>query len=165
MDLHNRPTFLSGRRALAGVALAFAMGSLASGVAAQTYMNATVTGQIAPGVYGRVDIGNGAPPALLFPQPVVITPPAVYLPRAPIYMYVPPGHAKNWAKHCARYAACGQPVYFVKEPPRRPGNFRHDQGRPGGPWHDEGRGHWNGNDRDDDRRGRGHGRGHGRGDR
>jgi hypothetical protein len=32
-----------------------------------------------------------------------------------VYLYVPPGHQKNWAKHCARYAACGQPVYFVQE--------------------------------------------------
>ena len=68
--------------------------SLRRGVAAQTYINATVGGQIAPGVYGRVDIGNSAP-ALLYPQPVVIAPPAVYVPRSPIYMYVPPGHAKK----------------------------------------------------------------------
>ena len=33
----------------------------------------------------------------------------------PVYLYVPPGHQKNWAKHCAHYNACGQPVYFVKE--------------------------------------------------
>ena len=30
----------------------------------------------------------------------------------PIYLHVPPGHAKNWRKHCAHYNACGQPVYF-----------------------------------------------------
>jgi hypothetical protein len=33
----------------------------------------------------------------------------------PVYLYVPPGHQKNWAKHCSRYDACGRPVYFVKE--------------------------------------------------
>ena len=32
-----------------------------------------------------------------------------------IPLYVPPGHAKNWGKHCGRYNACGRPVYFVKE--------------------------------------------------
>ncbi len=31
----------------------------------------------------------------------------------PIYLRVPPGHRKNWRKHCLRYGACGQPVYFV----------------------------------------------------
>ena len=33
----------------------------------------------------------------------------------PIYLRVPPGHRKNWRKHCRRYGACGQPVYFVQE--------------------------------------------------
>jgi hypothetical protein len=28
-------------------------------------------------------------------------------------MRVPPGHARNWKKHCGAYSACGQPVYFV----------------------------------------------------
>ena len=44
---------------------------------------------------------------------VMQTPMAVH--QQPIYLYVPPGHQKNWAKHCARYNACGQPVYFVQE--------------------------------------------------
>jgi hypothetical protein len=28
---------------------------------------------------------------------------------------VPPGHEKHWSKHCGKYGACGQPVYFVRE--------------------------------------------------
>ena len=53
---------------------------------------------------------------LIAPQPVVIARPAVVAaPPPPLYLYVPPGHAKNWAKHCAKYQACGQPVYFVQE--------------------------------------------------
>jgi hypothetical protein len=28
---------------------------------------------------------------------------------------VPPGHAKHWNKHCRKYNACGQPVYFVQD--------------------------------------------------
>lgn len=119
---NREPHSLSSTLQLArGLAMALAVAASAGGVAAQTYINATVGGQIAPGVYGRVDIGNSAP-ALLYPQPVVIAPPAVYVPRSPIYMYVPPGHAKNWSKHCARYSACGQPVYFVKEPRAGPAN-------------------------------------------
>lgn len=66
-----------------------------------------------PGVYGRIDIGTApAPPVLVYPQPVVIAPPP--MPRPPVYLYVPPGHAKNWGKHCRRYDACGWPVYFVR---------------------------------------------------
>jgi hypothetical protein len=70
-----------------------------------------------PGVYGRIEIGNFPPPVLVYPQPVIIAaPPAqVLVQRRPIYLYVPPGHQKNWAKHCGRYGACGQPVYFVQE--------------------------------------------------
>ena len=93
---------------------------MAAGAAhAQAYVNATVGGELAPGVYGRIQIGNAPPPPLLYPQPVIIHQPAVVVPRSPIYLYVPPGHAKNWGKHCMRYNACNQPVYFVKEPPRR----------------------------------------------
>lgn len=67
-----------------------------------------------PGVYGRIDIGTApAPPVLVYPQPVVIAPPP--MPRPPVYLYVPPGHAKNWGKHCRRYDACGWPVYFVRD--------------------------------------------------
>lgn len=68
-----------------------------------------------PGVYGRINIGDFPQPRVVYPQPVVIvqTPTAVH--RQPVYLYVPPGHQKNWGKHCGRYNACGQPVYFVQE--------------------------------------------------
>ncbi|HZE91101.1 MAG TPA: hypothetical protein VE029_05230 [Rhizobacter sp.] len=66
-----------------------------------------------PGVYGRIDIGN-VPPPVVYAQPVVIAPsPVAHQP--PLYLYVPPGHQKHWAQHCAQYNACGQPVYFVRE--------------------------------------------------
>lgn len=68
-----------------------------------------------PGVYGRIDIGNLPPPPVVLPQPVVIAPTPVAVVQRPVYLYVPPGHQKNWGKHCGRYAACGQPVYFVQE--------------------------------------------------
>lgn len=67
-----------------------------------------------PGVYGRVDIGP-QPPAVLYLQPVVIAQPVAY--ARPVYMWVPPGHAKNWGKHCHRYNACAVPVYFVRDDP------------------------------------------------
>lgn len=78
----------------------------------------TISGEVAPGVYGRVDIGTKTPP-LVQPTPVLIVGKA--RPPAPIYMHVPPGHARNWRKHCGRYNACGVPVYFVKSAEYEPG--------------------------------------------
>jgi hypothetical protein len=69
-----------------------------------------------PGLYGRIDLGNVAPPPVIYTRPVVIeqVPVGVVAP-APIYLHVPPGHEKHWEKHCREYNACGHPVYFVKE--------------------------------------------------
>src|SRR5574337_462800 len=85
---------------------------------------------------------TGPAHAQAYVNATVGAPPAVYVPRAPIYMYVPPGHAKHWAKHCARYAACGQPVYFLKEPPRRPDHFQGHRDRHEVRRHDDRREHW-----------------------
>jgi uncharacterized protein YcfJ len=68
-----------------------------------------------PGFYGRIDVGNMPPPPTLYAEPVVVAPGAVGVVREPIYLRVPPGHAKHWSKHCRRYDACGRPVYFVQE--------------------------------------------------
>lgn len=68
-----------------------------------------------PGVYGRIDIGSYPQPAVVYGQPIIVTPQPLVVRPHPVYLYVPPGHQKNWAKHCGRYDACGQPVYFVQE--------------------------------------------------
>ena len=68
-----------------------------------------------PGVYGRIELGNFSPPPVLYAQPVIIRQPTVVVQQAPMYLYVPPGHAKNWGKHCGRYNACARQVYFVQE--------------------------------------------------
>jgi hypothetical protein len=69
-----------------------------------------------PGAYGRIDIGRFPQPEVIVAQPVVIERPRVVVAQPqPVYMRVPPGHQKNWGKHCHKYNACGQPVYFVKE--------------------------------------------------
>src|SRR5678815_3973255 len=81
---------------------------------AQTSVGVSV-GINQPGVYGRIDIGNYPPPTVIYPQPVIITPAPIAVHRQPIYLYVPPGHQKNWGKFCGRYNACNQPVYFVQE--------------------------------------------------
>jgi hypothetical protein len=69
-----------------------------------------------PGFYGRIDIGNAPPPVVLYPQPVIVQPVRVVqpVPVQPVYLHVPPGHAKDWSKHCHKYDACSRPVYFVK---------------------------------------------------
>jgi hypothetical protein len=68
-----------------------------------------------PGFYGRIDIGRFPPPPVIYAQPIVIAPVRVAVEQRPIYLRVPPGHAKNWAKHCSHYNACGQRTYFVEE--------------------------------------------------
>ncbi|WP_343622623.1 hypothetical protein [Roseateles puraquae] len=107
-----------------------------------------------PGFYGRIDIGN-APPPVVLAEPVWVQRRPVQV--APVYMRIPPGHQKNWAKHCARYDACGVPVYFVREdwyqsryaqsaePPRGPDA---DRGKGNGRGHGHGRDKDKGRDRD-----------------
>lgn len=97
-----------------------------------------------PGFYGQIDIGNLPRPPLIFPQPVVIRMAPEFVAAPPIYLHVPPGHEKHWSKHCARYNACGRPVYFVRDDwynneyvPR----YRHDGD-------DHGDGHGHGHDKD-----------------
>lgn len=65
-----------------------------------------------PGFYGRIDIGGYPQPQVIYRQPRVMYRAA--LERPPIYMHVPPGHAKNWRKHCRAYNACNERVYFVR---------------------------------------------------
>ncbi len=68
-----------------------------------------------PGFYGRIDIGDYPypQPQVIYRQPRVIE--RTYIEREPIYLRVPPGHARNWRKHCHKYNACGERVYFVQD--------------------------------------------------
>ena len=134
-----------------------ALACLAAPVVAQTSVGVSI-GINQPGLYGRIDIGNYPQPVVINPQPVIIVRPAVVVQRQPIYLYVPPGHQKKWDKHCYRYNACGQPVYFVQE---QWVQERYLQEHPG--WRGERHGRKNGGrDRDDDDRGESHGKGHGK---
>ena len=91
-----------------------------------------------------------------------INQPGFYGRQRPIYMRVPPGHAKDWRRYCSRYSACNQPVYFVRDDDRRyPSqgrpDHRHDEHRHDDRYHDR-------DDRHDHRdHDRGHGKGHGKG--
>lgn len=66
-----------------------------------------------PGFYGRLDIGDYPPPLLIYRQPMMIE--RVQMDRPPVYLRVPPGHARNWKKHCREYNACDERVYFVQD--------------------------------------------------
>ena len=81
---------------------------------ADTDVRVIVSSEIRPGVYGRVEFGSAPPPPLVYAKPVVIVQERPSPQMQPIYLHVPPGHAKKWSKHCHKYNACGQPVYFVK---------------------------------------------------
>ncbi|MGB8337692.1 MAG: hypothetical protein WCD07_08020 [Burkholderiales bacterium] len=118
---------------------------------AQTSVNATIGGVLAPGVYGRVDVSNGVIPPLIYPQPVIIAPVAVAPP--PLYMHVPPGHAKKWRKHCHKYNACGTPVYFVQA------NYAGPHSYPVQPVYVEQKGKHKPKKHHDDDHGEGHGNG------
>ena len=102
---------------MSNVRLAISMLLLAqlySAHAAAADVRVIVSSDVRPGVYGRVEIGSAPPPPLLYPQPVVVVRQPRPAPVQPIYLHVPPGHAKHWGKHCRKYDACGVPVYFVK---------------------------------------------------
>jgi opacity protein-like surface antigen len=112
-----------------------------------------------PGFYGRLDIGGYPQPQVMYRQPVIVE---REVSGPPIYMRVPPGHAKNWRKHCREYNACGERVYFVQDNwysreyvPRYQKQHRDRRDdRRGNNWNDD-KGKGNGN-------GKGNGRGNGR---
>jgi hypothetical protein len=99
-----------------------------------------------PGVYGRIDIGRFPQPAVIVPQPVIIAPPPVAVAQPqPVYLWVPPGHRKHWAKHCREYNACGVPVYFVREDWYEQNvRYANQDGRRGGQDGGHGKGHGKG---------------------
>jgi hypothetical protein len=81
-----------------------------------------LAGEIVPGVYGQVDLGDEAPPPLFYAAPVLIVPVATPLP--PVYLYVPPDHVRYWHRYCHQYNACSRPVYFVRPPEYAPNYVR-----------------------------------------
>ena len=103
---------------LAVTALVLASQSARAG---QPIINLSIGGEITPGVYGQVQFGNAPPPPVVYAQPMVISPPPPNVVVTPIYLHVPPRHAKHWAKYCRRYNACNRPVYFVKSREYEPG--------------------------------------------
>ncbi len=88
-------------------------------------ISVAIQGEIAPGVYGRVDIGNRPAPALVYANPILIEPPPPnVVVEAPIYLHVPPEHARDWRLHCHEYHACNRQVFFVRSAEYEPGYVR-----------------------------------------
>jgi len=102
-----------------------------------------------PGFYGRIDIGNVAPPPVVLAEPIWVQRAAVR--PQPIYLRVPPGHQKHWDKHCREYNACGVPVYFVREDWYHDHYSHQDQDQPADDGKDHGKGHGKGHDKKKDR--------------
>jgi opacity protein-like surface antigen len=108
-----------------------------------------------PGLYGRIDIGRFPQPEVVVAQPVIVQRPTMVVAQPqPVYLWVPPGHRKNWKKHCYEYNACGAPVYFVKDGWYEQHVMAPSRGQGGGKGGKHGR---------DDHRGGKHGHGHGKG--
>ena len=94
---------------------------LAAAGSAAAEVNVIIYSDVKPGVYGRVDFGGGPRPPLVYTNPMVVVQPPRSAPRPePLYLHVPPGHAKNWGKHCKKYDACRRPVYFVMSDEYKP---------------------------------------------
>ncbi len=127
--------------------------------AGQPIINLNIGGELAPGIYGEVQFGNAPPPPVVYAQPRVIVRPPRGRVVEPMYLHVPPGHAKNWRKHCRKYGACGRSVYFVRSQEYEPG-YRSGRGR--GRSHD---GHEYRAERHDEHGNRGDGHDHDEGNR
>jgi hypothetical protein len=143
-------------RAILSVLLSvLAIGVVPLAQAQNVSISATITGEVVPGVYGHVVLGTRPPPPLVYAQPVVAVPVVVAerMPMEPIYLHVPPGHARNWRKHCHEYNACNRPVYFVRSAEYEPG-YRPDRRKEHEHAHHDDHG-----DRENDR-GDDHGHGH-----
>ena len=96
--------------------------------AAEPDIRVIMSSDVRTGVYGRVEFGNAPPPPVVYAEPIIVSrppPPRTVVvapppPPQPIYLHVPPGHAKNWKKHCKHYHACDRPVYFVMSDEYKP---------------------------------------------
>lgn len=105
-----------------------------------------------PGFYGRIEMGDYPRPRLIYAEPRIIE--RVTVVQEPVYLHVPPGHAKKWSKHCHRYNACGQQVYFVQDDWYNSVYVPSYQERHGGKSHgkDNGKSHGKGKGHDKDKK-------------
>ena len=96
------------------IAAALGVATLASWTTPALAVNVDVAVNIGqPGYYGPIDIRDFGRPRVIYTEPRIIE--RVSVQREPVYLHVPPGHAKNWRKHCSKYNACADRVYFVQD--------------------------------------------------
>lgn len=105
---------------------------LASALAVPLFAQAQVGVSInvgEPGFYGQINIGNAAPPPVVYAQPMIVEQPAGGVVEAPLYLRVPEEHHRNWRKYCHQYNACNRKVFFVTEDwyGKTYANHRHDE--------------------------------------
>lgn len=106
---------MNAHRTLVSGLLAVAVAAAAAAAQAQgPYVNETAGGPLRAGVYGRIKVSDGPPPPLISPRPVIAVKALGPVRGEPLYLYLPPGQVRKWARHCERYAACERPVYFVR---------------------------------------------------
>lgn len=66
------------------------------------------------GVYGRIAVRGATPPPLVSAVPVVARRGIGPVQAKPAYLYVPAGHVRKWRRHCGKWNACAEPVFFVR---------------------------------------------------
>jgi hypothetical protein len=88
------------------------------------YRNVTAGGELRAGIYGRIEV-EGAPPPVIYEQPVIAGQTLVPRGVKPVYLYVPPGQVRKWSRYCVKWDACEQPVLFVRvdDSPSRLGHW------------------------------------------
>lgn len=146
--------------------LALFLVSAASGAMAQSVgVDINIGG---PGYYGSIQLGDFGRPPVIYAQPIIIERQVRYV-SEPMYLRVPPGHAKKWRKHCGAYNACGRPVYFVQDSwynNTYAPHYRRTHGGGGRDYRDDDRGHGHQDKHHGkghkDKGGKGHGKGHGK---
>ncbi len=94
--------------------------TLISGSALAADVSISLHGQVQPGLYGSVNIGDRSP-TVIYHEPVRVYHEPVYVERhyapvvvQPIIIHAPKKHRKHWKKHCHQYHACGREVRFVE---------------------------------------------------
>jgi len=85
-----------------------------SALARDLDLNVILSGEVRPGVYGQVQIGNAPRPVVVYERPQVVVVDRRYEREEPVYLHVPPDHARHWDRHCRDYHACERRVYFVR---------------------------------------------------
>lgn len=122
--MHLRPHLPSS--ACLAALLCVAASAEAQGFGEEPHRNLSADAPLRPGVYGRIAV-RGAPPPVVFEQPVIARRELGPVQAQPSYLYVPSGQVRKWAQHCAKWKACSEPVLFVRmeDNPGRWGQWRH----------------------------------------